>query len=484
MPHFCFSKLNAMFFIVILAFISGCSSLNQQQINEKQQFIEQRKLTLLNQFTAKQPQIQNDINTAAGYMLCESSKMMLLALGGQTGTCLLIDNKHNQQTVLDLSSVNLGVGLGATQSQVLITFQDEQALSKVKNGQFSVQLENISRTKETNPVSKPNYQDKINVYSLNMEGSIASLGVGALSLTINKELNDPDFALGNMPIKNKNSQTINNSWPYALPFLADEVIARGYQLPKPYGVGVTYVNVDQQMSLTQLQVGFNGNGVKPYDFVAFDTPITSLKTLQVKADMWLLPFMNVFATVGKVTGDLHADVLIDGNTMLEQLGENCQAFIKPISCRLLQDKLFTLPIRANVNPTTYGVGTILASAWQDWFFTLPINVTWSQSSKNVLDGRSVTITPRVGHMIHLPRLGRLSVFAGGNYLNSHNTVTGSLVSDGGFSLDYQVKQANVDRWNLVTGFNWDISSRLSLNVEYNGFIGSRDAVITGLTVRF
>lgn len=482
-PIFAFlHSVSLSLIILLLIFSSGCSSLSKQQRLDTQQKIAAKNQQLLIMFVQKQPNINNDLENAVGYMVCETNQMMLIALGGQSGLCLLTDNTKAEQTVLDLNSINLGVGLGASHNQYLITFQDTKVMHKVKAGHFSIKLSNITKSTQSTPTADLNYAQKINLYSLNQEGAIASLAVDALAITPNKSLNDSEFALSNLPTKTAQPQT--TQWPYALPFLAERVIAKGYQLPKPYGVGFTYVSVEQQMSLTQLQVGFNGNGTTPYEFVSFDTPITSLRTTQLKADMWVLPFLNVFATVGKVEGDLHADVLIDGDTMLAQLDEDCQSFIKPLSCRLLENKLFTLPIRANVNPTTYGVGTIIAGAWQDWFVTLPLNITCSQSSRNVLDGRSVTITPRGGRIIHLPRLGRLSLFLGGNYLDSHNTVTGSLTSEAGFSLDYQVKQTNVNRWNLVTGMNWDISSSLSLNIEYNGFIGDRDALIAGLTIRY
>ncbi|MCQ8878626.1 hypothetical protein NQT69_11485 [Pseudoalteromonas shioyasakiensis] len=476
-------SLKLFWLILVLLLSTGCSTLTEQQRLDSQQKIANKQQQLLDAFISQQPAIEQDLNNAAGYIICETNRMMILALGGQNGLCLLIDKQKNEQTVLDLNSVNLGVGLGASQTQYLITFQNADLIKQIKDGHFSVKLNNLSKTKQTAPSTTLEYEHKTNLYSLNKEGSIAALSVSAITITKNQSLNDAKFAVSKLPTKIAESQTVTE-WPYALPFLADKVIAKGFALPKPYGIGFTYVDVQQQMSLTQLLVGFNGNGTTPYEFVSFDTPITSLNTTQLKADMWLLPFLNVFATVGKVQGDLHADVLLDGNTMLNQLGEDCQSLIKPISCRLLQDSLFTLPIRATIDPTTYGLGFILAGAWQDWFFALPTNITWSQSNRNVLDGQSLTITPRAGRIIHLPKLGRLALFIGGNYLDSHNVVTGSLTSEGGFSLDYQVKQSNVNRWNMVTGFNWDISSSLSLNIEYNGFINDRDAIIAGLTVRY
>jgi uncharacterized protein with beta-barrel porin domain len=51
-------------------------------------------------------------------------------------------------------------------------------------------------------------------------------------------------------------------------------------------------------------------------------------------------------------------------------------------------------------------------------------------------------------------------------------------------LGYRIRQESKDRWNLLAGFNWDISPVLSVSAEYNGFIGSREAMIGSLVVRF
>ncbi|MGO2318049.1 MAG: hypothetical protein ACTH6O_03655 [Vibrio toranzoniae] len=235
-----------MFLSVNSLFLTACTTLDEQQRLTSQNKIYEKKHALITKLITKNPDIAADLDESIGYMLCESERMMLLAVGGQSGLCLLIDNQLKQQTVLDLNSINLGVGLGASHKQILITFADSQALNKVKNGHFAVQLQGVSETEQTTPVATSNYTHKVNLYSLNNEGSIASLGVGAISLTLNKQLNDPDFAIGNMPMKTNKVPTKNSSqptWPYALPFLADKVLAKGYQLPKPYGVGFTYVNI-------------------------------------------------------------------------------------------------------------------------------------------------------------------------------------------------------------------------------------------------
>ena len=52
------------------------------------------------------------------------------------------------------------------------------------------------------------------------------------------------------------------------------------------------------------------------------------------------------------------------------------------------------------------------------------------------------------------------------------------------SIDYEIKQKNVDRWNALVGMNWDFTRRWSWSMEYNGFTGSREAFITSVNYRF
>jgi hypothetical protein len=78
----------------------------------------------------------------------------------------------------------------------------------------------------------------------------------------------------------------------------------------------------------------------------------------------------------------------------------------------------------------------------------------------------------------------MAAFVGATYMDSDVTVTGTYPVPGvDLGIDYTVSQTNADRWNYLVGFNWTLSSRVSWNLEYNGFAGSRKAVITGLTFR-
>lgn len=203
--------------------------------------------------------------------------------------------------------------------------------------------------------------------------------------------------------------------------------------------------------------------------------------------------MNVFALLGKVDGKAPLDVILDGNGMLDQLGVTCPPPAGPppppptqtALCNLLQDQNFTLPIEANFNGTTYGIGTVLAGGWNGWFVTIPLNFTYADMDGTNTEGVSITVTPRFGRLVGLRRWGNLAPYIGANYLKTDLTVSGTVISPQGLlEIDYTIDQENKDNWNVLLGANWDINKRWSWSVEYDGFVGSRDAFITSVSFRY
>ena len=274
-------------------------------------------------------------------------------------------------------------------------------------------------------------------------------------------------------------------WDHKLPFLAQKVIDEGYDLPLPYGIGLTFVNVNQEMLLKDLEVGINGREEEPFEFVAFDNASAQNNSLQLKIDAWLFPFMNVFGLLGKIDGSAPMDILLDGNDALDHLDTDCSSLPPNALCPVLQDKTVTLPIDAPFSGNTYGIGTILAGGWNNWFIAIPISFTYADMDGTNTEGYAITVTPRGGKTFNMDRYGNISLFGGGNYLDADLTVSGQVSTpEGQLVIDYTLDQKNKDEWNIVVGGNWDINKRWSLAAEYNGFIGSREAVIVSFVGRF
>jgi hypothetical protein len=270
-----------------------------------------------------------------------------------------------------------------------------------------------------------------------------------------------------------------------MPFLAQKVIDKGYDLPLPYGLKLAYVNVDQEQLLTNLWVGFNGSEKVPLDWVSFHNAFSESNTTQLVFDTWVFPFMNVFATLGKVDGQAPLEVLIDGNGMLDQLEVDCSRPGNFLICGLLQDQQFLLPFAANFEGKNYGIGMNLAAGWKGFFVTIPMTLVYADLETSETDGLIFSASPRLGKVFNLNSKGNLALYIGGSYLDSDLTVTGSYPVEAiNLDIDYTIDQQNKDKWNAIIGANWDISNRWSVQAEYNGFIGSRDSWMGSISWRF
>jgi len=483
--------IQLLFTLLLLALLGACTTIPVDERNQIREEVNQTAERTIAQIAANDPEIQNLLDNAVGYAVASVSTTKIPVLGGGYGLALLHDNENNTRTYINISRFDLGAGIGAGKFRVLIIFNNHEVMEKFRAGAWhsAVGAETTVGSQTTSQVATG---DK--GYSLHFAsdtGASISATARLVKTSINEDLTDTGISEVSFPntgfdSMGEQSEGAPRTWDHKLPFLAQKVIDKGYDLPLPYGIGFTYANVDQLQLLDELQVGINGSEIIPFDFVSFENARSFSDSYSLKADAWVLPFMNVYVMLGKVRGHADLDIDLDGNGMLEHLDISCEGLPPSPLCPLLEDKTFTLPLfKADFDGTTYGVGATLAAGWKGWFVALPFNLTYADISGSETDGINYTVTPRFGKTLNLGRNGNLSLFAGGNYLKSDLTIDGTFETpDGLLSFDYIIDQKNKDKWNALLGFNWDVNRRLSWSAEYNGFIGSRDAFITSINWRF
>jgi hypothetical protein len=479
-------------FIVALLFgaLSACTTIPVDQREEVREEVNQVSVETIERMVADNPEIQTALDDAVGYVTARISTTKLPVIGGGYGFGLLHDKENSTRTYLNVTRYDLGAGLGAGRYRALVIFDTREALERFREGTWAsaVGAESAAGTRASGGVTT--IGDGYSLHITSDSGAAIAITARMINLSVNHDLTDTGVSEVSIPNAGFSSdgeqgEDAPRVWDHKLPIMAQKVIDKGYDLPLPYGIGVTYANVEQEQLLSSLQVGINGGDVESYPFVSFNNAMSNSDTFSIKADAWLFPFMNVYAMIGRVDGKAPMDVLIDGNGMLDQLGVNCQGFPPNPLCAILEDQLFTLPIEANFEGTTYGIGTTLAGGWNNWFVAVPFNWTYADMDGNNTDGVNFTVTPRFGYVFNLGRRGNLAVFAGGNYLDSDLSVNGSVTTPNGLlEIDYIIDQENKDKWNALLGFNWDINKRLSWSAEYDGFTGSRDAFITSLNWKY
>ena len=446
--------------------------------------------TTLEALTTTDPEFQRKIDSSVGYFASRVSATKIPVFGGGYGIGVLLDKERNSRTYMNLTRFDVGAGLGAGKFKVLILFDNHETLERFRRGTWTPGFgaETAAGTRETGRYSMAG--DGFSMHFSSESGAAVTISARLIRLSVNRDLTNTgvsDVSVPNTGLDSADHQgdSAPAVWDRKMPFLAQNVIDKGYDLPLPYGVGLLYAHVEQQQLLTDLEVGINGNPEEPFEFVAFENAFSNSDTVSFKADAWLFPFMNVFVNIGRVDGGAPMDVILDGNGMLEQLGVDCESLPPSPLCPALEDRTFVLPITAPFSGTSYSLGATLAGGWNGWFVAIPFAKTDYQPSNNSTDGDIFTASPRAGRIINLGRNGNLALFGGASYIDSNITAAGNVSTpDGLLSIDYTIEQENKDKWNAVVGFNWDINRNFSWSAEYNGWTGSRDAFISTIGWRF
>ncbi len=483
-----FRNLSARLSLLSAAlFLTACGSIPVEKREPMRNELIDRAEKSLAEFKDAYPEVASELETAEGFIIGWYEAGMLGPVRGLGGKAILYDKVNGTRTFLNVGKGGLGLGLGGNSFDQLFIFQEREPLEKFQRGRWFFDATAWSAAGETHRAAMPSGEGTR--YMINRSGAALTSEVGLIRVSVNNDLTDNGVSEWFVPNTDfgesgRRRQDAPRVWPYRLPFLGQAVVDKGYDLPLPYGFGITAVNTQQDVEIQGLEIGFNGAPLQPYEFVSFADTNVDATSYQFKLDAWLFPFMNVFALYGKVSGDVASDVTLDGNTLLDQLGTDCSRLIPPIECLLFRDQNFVLPIRVDVDTTSYGFGTVFAGGWKGWFAVLPISSTYTRGRKSVTEGNSLTITPRIGRNFNIGNLGNMSVYVGGNRLDSDLTVTGVFdVPDTELSIGYKIDQQNVDRWNYVLGFNWNIGRHVNWGLEYNGFSGSRETWLTTINLR-
>ena len=475
--------------IVILFLLSACATIPVEKRPQVREELVSTADKVLAEFFAEDPTIEAAFHESVGYFVGDASMAMVTLVGARGSIGVLYDKQKDERTFLNISAIDLGMGIAGSDQKLLVLFETTEALEKVKKGLWTAGPSMLSMSGTRGGMASSEKEGWTR-YVIS-DGGIALGGAFTLSkVDINRELTDVGISEMSFPKRDPDEpetqgKAAPRKWDRALPFLAQKVIDEGLDLPLPWGFGLTVADVRQKMDLTDIHVGFDGSPKHRYEAVTFENAITDTQSFQLKLDTYLFPFMNVFAMAGNVDdGRIAMDVYIDGNTILDTIGQTCGGIITPPLCRLLQDQTFHIPVNENVDAFTYGVGVTLAAGFNDWFVAIPMSMNWADPAGGVSDGITKTITPRGGRIVNLGRLGNMTVFGGGNWMESEYTIDGNFNVPDVTTINYTIDQTSKDPWNLLLGFNWDFNRRFSWSFEYNGFIGSREAFISSFIVRF
>jgi hypothetical protein len=223
---------------------------------------------------------------------------------------------------------------------------------------------------------------------------------------------------------------------------------------EPWGVGLDFYTMDQQYKVKSLD--FELPGVVIPDASNLDVQ-NEIQHFDLKLDVWLTPFLNVFGLVGRVD----ADTIVD---------------LSSVPVQGLPFDLGKLPV--SYDGTVYGLGATLAYGGERWFAS--VTGTWTDTDLNGDFDSSVTsftAQPRIGLVWN-----KWTAWVGGMYLDVEEDHSGSIELPILGLVPFDVELEGADKWNTAVGVGHVFSPKSTLYLEI-GF-GDRDHTLFNYTYRF
>ncbi|MDH3482364.1 MAG: hypothetical protein OEM50_11645 [Gammaproteobacteria bacterium] len=246
------------------------------------------------------------------------------------------------------------------------------------------------------------------------------------------------------------------------------------KLPRTWGIGIDYFGMRQPYALDSLQL--IDTGVVDVNLGAVLLPDPSIVPIEneirhtdIKFDVWVTPFLNVFAIYGQIDGDTTIDLGVLGLPL------------PPATNTLVIDYAGSV----------YGGGIVFAVGGERWFASVTGTITDSRLSGDFKSSVSATtIQPRVGL-----RFGdHTELWIGGYLLEAEERHQGVVDLDLGLvgsmlpppidgqDVAFEVDLSQKKDFNLSFGTHLIMSDAWEATVEVGG--GDRRTVLANFTYRF
>lgn len=274
--------------------------------------------------------------------------------------------------------------------------------------------------------------------------------------------------------ENKETDTISVKLGWVLPLLGKPVTKLGYKLPRPIGLDVFMHYQEQTMQFSGLSAAMNDE-----DFISFneffDIPSSTISATSsvtaIKADVWLLPFLNIMAIVGNGKNEVYGNLPLNEEVRQGLADYGWLLDIDP------KDVPESIVLRGSLESVLYGAGATLAGGVGNWNVSL--------SYQFMLNEITEANTTNVAH-VFMPMLGYMTPFGMNLMLGAQGqfydtVVEGFLELDDGQKLRYNVDFEPIT-WNTVFGIYKGFAKHWEIALQA-GF-GKRESVTAVFGYRF
>jgi hypothetical protein len=279
--------------------------------------------------------------------------------------------------------------------------------------------------------------------------------------------------------------TILKNYHNIFPIFGRQAIERGFDLAKPFGINAAFMYVDQGIEIGNLGLSTGDNPTVPIGAISFGDNRSTVSTANIRGDLWVFPFLNVYAMGGAAKANTTVEVAtpVAFESSVDQTGDY------------------------------FGMGLTGAFGIKRYFAVADMNWTWSSFEKldEVVRGRVLSF--RFGRTLKLGSNKRLSYWVGAMNMRFATETNGSIMLSevippgtseairdrleniedsewyqgldpaqkavvdqlverllnremGDVKVNYGIEKAPTDPWNMIIGGNLDLSKRWSIRTEF------------------
>ena len=196
----------------------------------------------------------------------------------------------------------------------------------------------------------------------------------------------------------------NVEYNYVFPFLGQGAYKKGFDIPYPIGIMANYIWMDQGIDITNMQLGLKTDNkdipLTPVDFIDFGENRNTSYAFNVRPDVWVFPFLNVYGLFG--AGQSRTEVNL----------------VAPVALRsIVEQSISTAGVGVM---TAFGIGPV-------W---LSVDANWTWNKPELLDKavRVQVLGLRLGHTFTFKQRPdrNIAVWAGGMRVSMSSDTRGAI----------------------------------------------------------
>jgi hypothetical protein len=234
---------------------------------------------------------------------------------------------------------------------------------------------------------------------------------------------------------------------HRLPFLKEEAEKRGIELPRTFGIGLVYYHLDRAIDVSDVRVGRNGATPGSVSDFAHLGSSSKVDNVNLKLDMWLLPFLNLYA----IAGYLHNESTTNIDVTLPPILPNGSP------------REFTFSVPTEIDGTVGGLGMTLAGGYGPFMFAVDVNA--DQADLGFDDKFKAVVTSIRAGWNGTAGSRPLRVWLNGTYWDTFATATGTVADPDGGTLEFEVDQGPEHPWTYGLGLSYSAKPWLELSLD-------------------